>query len=71
VCGRRAEAAAHFLAEPLYQLTTYYEPRNWILWGYIADAHDADPYDAALELWSIGAQVGEDETGLFVFVSDL
>lgn len=69
-CDRASEAAAYFLAEPLYQLTTYYEPRNWILWGFMVDAHDTDPYQPAMELWCAGAQVGEDDEGPFLFVTD-
>ena len=70
VHGKEGYAAAHFLAEPLYQLTTYYEPRNYVLWGYVEDAYDDDPYQPALDLWKVGAQLGEDEEGYFLFVTD-
>ena len=68
--GHEDYAAAHFLAEPLYQLTTFFEPRNYVLWGYVADAYPVDPYEPALDLWRVGAQAGEDDDGVFLFVTD-
>lgn len=70
VHGKEGYAAAHFLAEPLYQLTTYFEPRNYVLWGYVDDAYDEDPYRPALDLWKVGAQLGEDDDGFFLFVTE-
>jgi hypothetical protein len=68
--GRDDYAAAHFLAEPLYQLTTYSEPRNYVLWGYVDDVYPVDPYEPALDLWKVGAQAGEDDDGVFLFVTE-
>ena len=68
--GSEAYAAAYFLSEPLYQLTTYYEPCNYILWGYVVDEYGQDPYQPALDLWKEGAQLGHDDAGYFVFVEE-
>lgn len=50
--------AMRFLNEPLYQLTTMFEPKVWVLWPYVAERWGAECLlEPAFELWRHGAQV--------------
>lgn len=54
--GNQFETAAVFLKEPLYQMTSFYEPAHWVLWGFMADSNLPDPYEPCWLLFQRNTQ---------------
>ena len=71
-CGEEALFAYFFLSEPLYQFSSSYEPRNWVIWAMLKnqDLLIEEPYEVSLELWRHNAQVGINDEGVFIFVEE-
>lgn len=70
-CGEQGYEAFFFLSEPLYQLSgCYYTVSHWIAWAMVENEYDADPYQAAFELYKIKSQAGWSNDEQFIFIAD-
>ena len=66
--GERHRSAYFFLKEPVYQSVYDTAVRNWALWPIFEDEFGLEPYTVALDFYKFGAQAGQSDKEIFVFV---
>lgn len=64
--GEQAYAAYFFLTEPLYRMSSYYEPVNWVLWS-LTGIQNNDPFEPIYRLWELNCQIVVDDEGILIF----
>ena len=66
--GEEYESAYFFLKEPIYHILYDTAIVNWALWPLMEDYFSVDPYAIAYEFFRVGAQAGQTDNEIFVFV---
>ncbi len=64
--GEQAYFAYFFLTEPLYRMSSYYEPVYWVLWA-LTGIPNNDPFEPIYRLWELNCQIVIDDEGILIF----